>query len=114
MSRQVPDPLDESADGPDFEIPAWSIPIGAPVAWTVAVNLAGGRCECKGIPERDHGHKRAGGQCPTRQGVNGGRLLLRADGAVLCEPCATHVDRLAKLQAENAPAPVGVEQECLF
>jgi len=92
----------------------WSIPLGAPVAWTVAVNAASGQCQCEGISERDHGHKRAGGRCRTQQGVSGGRLILGADGRVLCEKCATEADRLAKQQAEAAPAPDGIEQLDLF
>lgn len=116
MTAPTPFPpeIPDGAAAPDFEIPVWSIPIGAPAAWTSAVNTACGQCECEGIPERDHGHKRAGGRCPTRQGVNGGRLILHTDGRAVCEKCAAEADRLAKKKAEAAPAAEGVEQLDLF
>ena len=89
-----------------------SVPISATPTWLAAVEAADCQCQCtKAVKYHDHTH--AGGRCPIRQGVNGGRLHLIAGSAVLCAKCASHRER-AEAAAAPPPAPSGIEQPSLF
>jgi hypothetical protein len=78
------------------------IPLAITPAWLAAVEAADCQCQCTKTV-KGHTHARAGGRCPTTQGINGGRLHLLADHAVLCGPCANHHE---KTGATTTPAPI--------
>ena len=89
-----------------------SIPISATPTWLAAVEAADCQCQCtKAVKYHDHTH--AGGRCPVRQGVNGGRLHLIAGSAVLCAKCASHREKATSAEAPPA-APAKPEQMSLF
>jgi hypothetical protein len=88
------------------------VPIGVTKAWLAAVEAADCQCQCTAAV-KGHTHARAGGRCPTTQGVNGGRLHMLADGTVACGPCANHREKTAT-KAKPGPEPGGLDQGGLF
>ena len=64
-----------------------AVPLSATPRWKTAVAAAGGQCQCAGCAKT---HRATGGRCGSRQGLNGTRLHLAADGKVYCGPCLPH------------------------
>jgi len=94
------------ANSPIDTVTLPTVPLCATPAWTAAVAAAGGQCTCQGCAKN---HRATGGRCGNRQGLNGVRLHLAADGKVYCRPCVPHHNTAP----ESRAAPEG-EQGDLF
>jgi len=84
------------ANSPIDTVTLPAVPLSATPAWTAAVAAAGGQCTCQGCAKT---HRATGGRCGNRQGLNGVRLHLAADGKVYCRPCVPHHDTPASIAA---------------